>query len=227
MADVFAINIEDSINQDIYLGLLSIVSDERKKKIGKYRFEMDAKRSLFASVLVRYIVCCKMNIKNKNIHFNNNRYGKPYLYGKSNYYFNVSHSGKWVVCGCSTHEIGIDVEVVKDIDLDIAKHFFCEDEYLFIMNANIDEKKDLFFDFWTLKESYIKYKGCGLLIPLNSFQFDLKFGEVNLISGDKKKPLFYRERLDGNYKLAICTEDSEIIPIIPVSPRTIWNKLCE
>ncbi|MCB2312716.1 4'-phosphopantetheinyl transferase superfamily protein [Clostridium tagluense] len=227
MADVFVINIEDNISKEMYHGLFSAVSKKRAEKIRKYRFEIDAKRCLFASVLVRYITCCKMNLKNENICFSNNQYGKPYLYGLKNQYFNVSHSGKWVVCGWSTHEIGIDIEVVTDIDLGIARKYFCEAEYLSILNTNVDEQKKLFFDFWTLKESYIKYKGYGLLIPLNSFQFNLKLGKINLISGDKKKPLFYRAEIDEIYKLAVCTEDSEIVGVIHVSPRTIWNKLCK
>ncbi|MBW9154622.1 4'-phosphopantetheinyl transferase superfamily protein (plasmid) [Clostridium estertheticum] len=168
-----------------------------------------------------------MNIKNESIYFSNNQYGKPYLYGLENQCFNISHSGKWVVCGWSTHEIGIDIEVVNDIDLDIARDHFCEAEYLSIMNTNVDEQKKIFFDFWTLKESYIKYKGCGLLIPLNSFQFDLKLEKINLISDDDKKPLFYRADVDEICKLAVCTEDSEMVGVIHVSPSTIYNKLCK
>jgi len=227
MAEVFAINIEENISEDMYKEFLNTVSQKRKEKIGKYKFQVDAKRSLFASLLVRYIACCKMNVRNENIMFNNNIYGKPYLYGVEDQHFNISHSGKWVVCGWSTREIGVDVEVVDSIDLDIAKKFFCESEYLSILNTNTEERNDLFFDFWTLKESYIKYKGCGFFTPINSFKFDLKLGKVAIKSNDNRKPLFYRVKLDERHKLALCTEDTEFKGIIYISPNTIWEKLCK
>ncbi len=100
-----------------------------------------------------------MNKSNKDIHIVNNQYGKPYFHGISDQYFNVSHSGKWVVCGWCQYEIGVDVEVVKDIDINIAKRFFDKSEYEVITGKNIDEQKILFYDLWTLKESYIKYIG--------------------------------------------------------------------
>src|SRR5471030_2426737 len=116
MTEVFAINIDENISQEMQKELFYIVSEKRREKIRKYKFEIDAKRSLFARVLVRYIECCKMNVKNENNYFKNNKYGKPYLCDIENQYFNVSHSGNWVVCGWSTHEIGVDVQIMNDID---------------------------------------------------------------------------------------------------------------
>lgn len=227
MVEVFAINTEENISEEIYKQLLDKVSEERQERVSRYKFEIDAKRSLFAGVLARYIVCSKTNMKNEDICFNNNKYGKPYLCNIENQYFNISHSGNWVVCGWSTHEIGVDVQAINDIDLNIAKKFFCESEYLSIMNTNVEEQKNSFYNFWTLKESYIKYKGCGFSIPIDSFEFEVTPGMINLISEDKEKPLLYITKVDKNHKLAICTDDTKFDGLIYVSLNNILDKLCK
>ncbi|MCL0028295.1 hypothetical protein M1M88_01070 [Peptococcaceae bacterium] len=45
--------------------------------------------------------------------FVENDYGKPFLKNTNDLYFNVSHSGEWVVCAIHHHPIGIDIEQVK------------------------------------------------------------------------------------------------------------------
>ncbi|MDF2858604.1 MAG: hypothetical protein K0Q87_4455 [Neobacillus sp.] len=42
----------------------------------------------------------------------------------SDCYFNISHSGDWVVGTIGTVPLGIDIEEMVRLDLLIAKHFF-------------------------------------------------------------------------------------------------------
>lgn len=213
MAEVYMINIDEPISNDLYQRLYRCVSRERKDKINQYKFEADAKRCLYADILVRYLACDKLHIKNDKVYIENNKYGKPYLHHIKNQFFNISHSGKWVACGWSNQEIGIDIQKIEDIDLDIAKSFFCESEYLSVMNCEKTEQINSFYTLWTLKESYIKYKGNGLIIPLNSFQFNIMNEKISLQSEDIIKPMFYTMNIDEQHKLAICTLDSELSSI--------------
>ena len=41
------------------------------------------------------------------------------------------------------------------------------------------QKKQRFFDYWTLKESYIKARGMGLAIPLAKFSFRFEADRLN------------------------------------------------
>lgn len=136
-------------------------------------FQQDSLRCLFGALLSRYAICKISNYKNDELKFDVNSYNKPFIIKPNNLCFNISHSGKWVVCAVSNNPVGIDVEYIKSIDFDIAKTFFTKEEYINLMNQDIKTKK-YFYLMWTLKESYVKADGRGLSLPLNSFSINIK-----------------------------------------------------
>lgn len=97
------------------------------------------------------------------------KYGKPYLPQNLGISFNISHSGKWVVCALSNDEVGIDIEKISfDLDIDVSKYFHKNESK--IINSFLGKPKYYsFYRFWTAKESYLKCTGRGLSQPLNSF----------------------------------------------------------
>ena len=100
------------------------------------------------------------------------KYGKPYFKGRDDLYFNLSHSGNRAMLVLSDHEVGCDVEQIRDTvaSQKVAAHFFCEEEKAFIARAADEaEKRERFFRLWTLKESYIKATGRGLAEKLDTF----------------------------------------------------------
>ncbi|MEB2302385.1 4'-phosphopantetheinyl transferase superfamily protein [Lysinibacillus xylanilyticus] len=228
MSEVFALNINEEVEEKIYADLFHVLSDERKVKTNKYYFEIDAKRSICAEVLVKYIVCQKLNISysDTDILFMYNPYGKPYFDSITGYYFNISHAGNWVVCAWSEKEIGVDVEMVKDIDIAIAKHYFSESEYIELMSKEAEDRKKLLIDFWTLKESYIKYKGKGLFIPLNSISFHFEDGKVHYDCENENNVMFHMLDLNSEHKLSVCSLDPILESIRYVSLKEIWRTLC-
>ena len=99
-------------------------------------------------------------------HIRHNTYGKPFVEGTID--FNISHSGKYVVCICSnTYKVGIDIEEMKSIDYLDFKSQMCEEEWNRLLQAQ--DKKQEFYHYWTSKEATIKAIGKGLSIPLKSF----------------------------------------------------------
>lgn len=143
-----------------------LVSKDRQKKIDYYRFDKDKKLSAGAYLLLKKLLT-EENISNPL--FKTEKYGKAYISNHENIYFNLSHSGKIVLCAISDKEVGVDVEYIdSEIDLNIAKHYFYNREYENIMNA--DDKSDEFFKYWVLKESYMKYTGLGMNLKLDSFE---------------------------------------------------------
>ena len=175
-----------------------LVSKNRKDKIDFYRFEKDKKLSCGAYLLLKKLLSEK-NISNPV--FKSEKYGKTYISNHENVYFNLSHSGKMVLCAISDMEVGVDIEYIDDeIDLNIAKQYFYNREYESIMNA--ENRPDEFFKYWVLKESYMKYTGLGFHLKLDSFEIvvedDIKLKNDN---GNLKFNLFNIK----NYKIGIAS----------------------
>lgn len=159
-------NIEDLDLKRAY----KLVSKNRQEKIDFYRFDKDKKLSCGAYLLLKKLLSDE-NITNPI--FKTEKYGKAYISNYENIYFNLSHSGKIVLCAISDMEVGADVEYNDpEIDLNIAKHYFYNSEYENIMNAK--NKADEFFKYWVLKESYMKYTGLGMNLKLDSFEIIIK-----------------------------------------------------
>ena len=173
------------------------VSKNRQKKIDFYRFDKDKKLSAGAYLLLKKLLD-EENITNPV--FETEKYGKTYISNYKNIYFNLSHSGKMVLCAISDMDVGVDVEYIdSEIDLNISKHYFYSGEYENIMNA--ENPADEFFKYWILKESYMKYTGLGMNLELDSFEIIIN-DEIKL-KNDKslKFNLFDIE----NYKIGIAS----------------------
>lgn len=89
--------------------------------------------------------------------------------------FNLSHSAGMaliaVTCG---REVGVDVERRRPgIDTEsLARRFFSETEAQAVLSSRPNQRADVFFKIWTRKEAYIKARGAGLSLPLDSFSVD-------------------------------------------------------
>lgn len=105
-------------------------------------------------------------------------HGKPNIKGNPKY-FNISHSGEYVVLAIGGSELGVDIQEKKDCRMEaLVKRFFTPGEreaYEIFMtfdgpaNAPVDEpceiskaKKNIFYHIWCRKEAYGKYLGVGL-----------------------------------------------------------------
>ncbi|PEX36843.1 4'-phosphopantetheinyl transferase [Bacillus cereus] len=142
--------------------------------------------------------------------FKYNEYGKPFVENFSDFHFNLSHSGEWVVCTTANFNVGIDIEKVSEIEaLKLAKEFFSADEFYDISNMNSDEQINYFYDLWTLKESYIKTIGKGLYTQLNSFSIKKESRALILYKNIPKNFYFKQYNIDPNYKLSACATRDE------------------
>lgn len=174
------------------------VPENRKNKIDFFKFDKDKKLSAGAFLLLKKLLS-EQNITDFKIKIG--KYDKPSICDHENIYFNLSHSGKMVLCSISDREVGVDVEYIDStIDLDIAKHFFYNSEYERIMNA--ENKPDEFFKYWVLKESYMKYTGLGMNLELDSFEIIID-GEIRL-DGDEKDLKFNLFGVE-DYKIAVAS----------------------
>ena len=176
----------------------SSVSKDRQDKIDFYRFEKDKKLSAGAYLLLKKLLS-EENITNPL--FKTEKYGKAYISNFENVYFNLSHSGKMVLCAISDREVGVDIEYSDPkIDLNIAKLYFYNGEYESIMNSQ--NPADEFFKYWVLKESCMKYTGLGMNLKLDSFE--IKIGDEIKLKNDDEGLKFNLFNVE-NYKIGIAS----------------------
>lgn len=125
--------------------LLENVSVGQKEKALRYANEIDQIRSLLSSYLKNQLSREEL-LKNEN--------GKPYF--ANGPYFNISHSGKYVLMVVSTAEIGVDIEEIKNIDMSSLVRIFNEAE------AKMIKEHSDFYYLWCAKESLIKCMGLSV-----------------------------------------------------------------
>ncbi|MCC8047442.1 MAG: 4'-phosphopantetheinyl transferase superfamily protein [Clostridiales bacterium] len=148
---------------------------ERQKKIERIRMEQDKRLSLAAGILLD-LGLKKYRLNAADVRICAGEYGKPYLPDYPEIHFSLSHSKAMAMAVFSEIEIGCDIEYQKKVNENLARRFYCPQEYVWMQEASDEEeRKSRFYRLWTLKESFIKTTGMGLRLPLDSFCFS--FGE--------------------------------------------------
>ncbi len=205
-------------DDDVFLKHLDRMSEYRKKKTESLKLRSDKNLSLGAGILMSNFLS-EIGKSEKKMKYSHTANGKPVFCDLPGVYFNISHSGTVALAAFSDCEIGCDIEEIGQAKLDLAKRFFCSEEYdLLLMEADPEKRNLLFFRIWTLKESFIKALGYGMKLPLNSFLLHFGEGEkkseviaeikpeaakiigirkINRIA-DKKKDLAFNEVLEFN-----------------------------
>ncbi|MDR3291720.1 MAG: 4'-phosphopantetheinyl transferase superfamily protein [Methanobrevibacter sp.] len=130
----------------------------------KYLFDRDKYLSGGGRILLKFILS-RIGIEDYIINIDGN--GKPFLDNYPNISFNISHSGELVMVGVYDEDIGVDIEKIQNLDYSgLSNHFFHLKEHKEIINS--ENPINTFFKIWTLKESYVKMKGTGI-VDLKSF----------------------------------------------------------
>lgn len=191
--------------------LLPLLSLERREKILKYKNTEDKKRSMLAELLIRKAAVNFCGLTPDQIKICYNPYEKPYIANLRHFKFNISYSGKYVAIATSKYKVGVDIEQIQNIDLDIAERCFTPGEYAYICNCK--DPKAAFYQMWTLKESYIKAIGKGLHLPLNAFEIKIDNQTAFLKSYNKYNLMFTYMQLD-KYMLALCHQERITNPAI-------------
>jgi 4'-phosphopantetheinyl transferase len=210
LIEVFASRIPENGNLSLFDDTIPLLSDEKREKIRRFIRIEDALRTLVGERMIRKIISERFGSSPYEILIGLDQYGKPHFRNRNDFYFNISHSGVWVVCAVGIKPVGVDVEQVVPVDLNVARNYFSPEEYMDLMGVDDGRKLDYFYELWTLKESFIKAVGKGLRIPLNSFSARIHNEEIELHPG-RYQPEWnaseYKFKIfdfDQGYKLAAC-----------------------
>lgn len=156
--------------------------DTREQQLAA-RFVFDKDRNLYtvAHAMLRRSLSLFAHVNPVSWCFEFGSHGRPELSraahpSLSQLRFNLSHSQDIAVCAVTTKfDVGIDVEKTDRVaPLDVADRFFAPSEVAALRALPDQAQSERFFQYWTLKESYIKARGLGLSLPLEQFAFEIK-----------------------------------------------------
>ena len=160
MQDIKLIIISLDVGFNHQRQLLKSVNEAQKEKALRYKNEKDQMRSLLSSYLKNVLSKEEILYKEK---------GKPYF--ENGPYFNVSHSGKYVVMAISDKEVGVDIEENVQKDMSSIIRIFNDAE------AKVIKEHSDFYYLWCAKESLIKCMGSSIAkikeipsLPLNGLK---------------------------------------------------------
>ena len=170
------------------------ISEERKKRIERFRFERDKVMSLYTELFIRRELSELSGLSNQDILFEYSERGKPFLAQNKDIYFSVSHSGNCIAFASHTLPVGIDVEKIKEMREKVAKRYFTEREQRYIYESQYKDRA--FYYIWTRKEAYLKKTGDGLSKKLVSFE----------VLGDAVEGIFKNYMVD-EYMISVSADD--------------------
>ena len=157
----------------------ALLSPDEHERMARLIFDRDRRRFLLTRALVRTTLSRYAAVRPAEWAFITNVHGRPEILdrprGVPDLRFNLSHTEGLIACAVTIgREVGVDVEhVQRRLTQDVAGRFFAPREVQDLRALPEDEQPRAFFDYWTLKESYIKARGFGLALPLADFAFVL------------------------------------------------------
>lgn len=159
--------------------LARIISPEEGARAARFIFARDRARFIVAHAALRFILAPYTDQRPAALVIGVAEKGKPYLAEHPRVRFNLSHSGSYAMVAVALdHDVGVDIEHIRPERPGdaIAERFFAPAEVRDLNATPESSRAAAFFNCWSRKEAYIKARGLGLAIPLDSFAVSL--GEV-------------------------------------------------
>jgi len=180
------------------------------RRAGRFKNNRAKENYIITRFLMRRLISQISGAPMRKIIFGKNKFGKPFLrYPRfKNFNFNISHSDAWLVIVFSDEcSVGVDIEKIEPIDIEVAKQFFSAAEWQYFYEKKAS-RPEVFYKTWTLKESFIKLAGKGMFYSLKKLSFDFRReNNIRLIIGDKAANHYFRfYNLDKKYQMAVCLD---------------------
>ena len=171
------IYIDENINDFDLDVAMTLLSEQRREQVARYKLEGPRRQAVAAYLLLRKALREMYGIHDAPV-FEYDANGKPSILGHPEIFFNLSHCRKAVACVVADSPVGIDVEETCRFSDSIARYTLDDEEYESVVKA--DNPSQAFIRLWTMKEALLKYTGEGLrrdiktvlrLSPANKVEF--------------------------------------------------------
>ncbi len=206
MAEIFILNTKGC--EELILSLIDRVSDKRKGAVLKLKRDEAKIRSIASELLLAYSLKMPLPLSYKT-----DKNGKPFI--PSAPFFNISHSGSFVVCAVSDSEVGVDIEETRKMKPTLIKSILSEKELLSSQKFSGAALQKLLCEKWVRKEAYLKMLGVGLRKSMTSVTFE----DDTLLENE----VFSRVYDLGTFLLSFCSSDETPVSMNTVSKEEVMR----
>ena len=167
-----------------------VLAQDEQARADRFHFDRDRNHFVACRGILRELLGSYLSRNPTSLQFSYGTFGKPALHFEDpsqSIRFNVAHSnGLALLAFACGREIGVDLESIRaDFAGDeIAQRYFSKEELEELRALPEAMRTEGFFECWTRKEGYIKARGLGLQIPLQSFSVSLTPGQPETLQSE-------------------------------------------
>jgi 4'-phosphopantetheinyl transferase len=162
----------------------TVLNEEETQRWQRFSFEEGRRQYLVSHGFVRTVLSLYADVHPAEWHFVRNGYGKPEVAAPAHarpLCFNLTHTRGLAACVVARErEVGVDAEdwerQGRDLSEALIRRCLSPVERACYQALAPSEQKHAFFDYWTLKEAYLKARGFGLTLPVEEIAFHWSSG---------------------------------------------------
>ena len=147
------------------------LTEDERARASRFVKREHQRRFVACRYQLRQILGQLCGIPGSELCFRYGTHGKPEILGDPRLHFSVAHSnGVGVVATCTVVSVGIDLEVSASHE-ESACRVLTQKELAIFLNYPGD-KAELFLQYWTGKEAFLKLWGVGLSLEPSTIEID-------------------------------------------------------
>ena len=217
---VWIAHVPETFTRSSYVSYMELLNEAEHDRLRKIVHQHRKNEYLTTRALVRTVLSKYTGCHPRSLCFCSTKQGKPELLdaaGATPLRFNLSNTTGLVALIVNLNQsVGVDVEAIRRDISDVSFERWFTPKESSVINASPPSLKQLrFFQFWTLKEAFLKALGTGLTTPLDAFEFEIvEFDQIELSLFDQLRTTpdewqFSMMRPTDNHILSIAVQNSK------------------
>lgn len=213
---------EATIDDALLAQYASLLSTEERARHERIRTPADRRRFLITRAAIRSALsdCCP-DVSPAVWQFTRGPHGRPEIAAPLNaagLTFNISHAkGLIAIVIVREGKLGVDVERIdRLVDVTaVARRYFSPEEFSKLQALPEAERRNFFFELWTLKEAWVKATGTGLAKSLGHVSFALTEHRIDLQLAGESEELsaewqFWQLRPSATHQIAVAYAEESL-----------------
>ena len=149
---------DDIVHFDLQAAL-PLLSTQRREQCLRFKHDIGRKTCAAAFLLLMEGLRKEYGIDEPPL-LDTGEHGKPFIVGRPDIHFNLSHCRCAAICVISDQPVGVDIETFRRYNASLVRYTMNDAEQIRIQQASRPEVE--FTRLWTMKEAVVKRSGEGI-----------------------------------------------------------------